>query len=1025
MRKYAILIFLVFSLIKLDARVYNYKYFNTTNSLPSDYIYDVTQDSIGKLWFATSEGVVRFQNQKFEVFKSQSDSLPNVFLNIMIYQDAIWACGKNGQLLKVKNGLTKSFDLNTTSRLIKILSLEDNLFLVVSQNDGLYLFDTELEKVVQKYTYDQFELGYVTNIVSVGDEYLLCSDLGIHAISFDKTTLAKKWTYFDLGGVNATIAVSENKILIGTEYAGLYVADLREGVKKAQRIFEEHFSEDVLIKNFRKDMDGNFWISTHGKGAYLLTPELKDIDIFFSSAIGDFKYVNNVFEDYEGNYWFATYGKGLFVLSDHFFAYTTKNDVVTQKISAIIEVDTGVIYSDHNVVRLFDDHNELHEIVTIEEAKITSMSKKEELLFIGTASSGLYIYDTKTKKLSQIDFDDNQLSKKINHIAIIDNQLWISTYNGLFVINIFSNKIKHYDTSNGLRHNLVNSVYQSRDGDVYIGSKNNRIFRINQAQEEEEIKLPNSNINISISCFEQVNNKLLIGTVGSGLYVKDHDTIYNLEENDGLHSNYIYSILNYDNENIFIVHVNRITHYNLRTKVAVILENTFDISNEFEVRSVLSDESGSFFIGANTGLIKFNPKEYLSSRIVPRFGFNSIKVNDTIYRTDQTKIEIPYGRNKILLDYKGESFNHGDLIKYYYRLTAEDDDWHDGQTSYYANFSNLPPGQYSFLIKACYLGTCYEKESSFTFVVLAPIWDRAWFRLLIFALLVITVYVIFVWQRRSERIKKKVLEYNIELKTKEIKLKTEHIVASITYAKMIQNAVIPVLKNLSPSTIDFFCLNYPKDIVGGDFTWCHKASNGYVYYALCDCTGHGVPGGFMTILSQNAINNVMRTQDSVFPHMLLESIDTRIVNQLSKDEEYSVNDGLDAGVLMFDFEKSVIYYSAARRPLLYIDKNDKLQIVKGTRRSIGDKQSKYKFELHELSFDNVKYLYLFSDGYTDQFGGERETKFSSKRLYKLLEENKYQDIYSQKISIEKAFLEWKGNMNDQTDDMSFIGINLK
>lgn len=248
--------------------------------------------------------------------------------------------------------------------------------------------------------------------------------------------------------------------------------------------------------------------------------------------------------------------------------------------------------------------------------------------------------------------------------------------------------------------------------------------------------------------------------------------------------------------------------------------------------------------------------------------------------------------------------------------------------------------------------------------------------------------------------------------------------ASIDYAKMIQQAYIPFDISI-PNTIDKnMVINLPKDIVSGDFYWVGEKEDIKIV-VLGDCTGHGVPGAFMTIIGIGAINNIVHNKGITDPAEILNQLNLEILSALRTKQNVQLRDGMDVGIFTVNKKTGAAHYAGARRPLTIIREDGSLEHIQATRLSIGDNGEPhglvYKTELVEVQ-DGDRY-FIYSDGCTDQFGGPRRIKFGSRRLEKTLRETAHLSIDDQEQAIYNAIKEWQGN-HYQIDDILLVGFEL-
>ena len=262
----------------------------------------------------------------------------------------------------------------------------------------------------------------------------------------------------------------------------------------------------------------------------------------------------------------------------------------------------------------------------------------------------------------------------------------------------------------------------------------------------------------------------------------------------------------------------------------------------------------------------------------------------------------------------------------------------------------------------------------------------------------------------------------ISLQKELIEEKQKEIIDSITYANRIQNAVLTndsVWQKISPQ---HFVLFKPKDIVSGDFYWAYETPNNKSIWAAADCTGHGVPGAFMSMLGNSLLNEIVIENKTHKASEILDRLRTKIIWALSK-ENVSENDGMDIGLCVWDKSNNTLEFAGANNNAVIV-RNNALQEIKGDKMPVGNYHGEEKpFTSNEFKLQKNDAIYLYTDGYADQFGGPKGKKFRYKQLDELLLTNHAQDMSLQAKLLEETFLTWKGALV-QTDDICIIGIKV-
>lgn len=262
-------------------------------------------------------------------------------------------------------------------------------------------------------------------------------------------------------------------------------------------------------------------------------------------------------------------------------------------------------------------------------------------------------------------------------------------------------------------------------------------------------------------------------------------------------------------------------------------------------------------------------------------------------------------------------------------------------------------------------------------------------------------------------------ELLLDEKLRELQLKNSELTESITYAKRIQQSILADPAGLGNHVRDTFVLYQPKDIVSGDLYWyCRK--EGKLYIAAVDCTGHGVPGALMSVVANGLLRNTIQKKSLHDPAAMLLALDEEL--QLAFPGEH-VSDGMDIALCELDLANKRLSFAGAFRPLVII-RGGKLTEIKGSKYPIGAYMEGEKtFELHRQELMAGDTLYLFSDGYADQFGGERNKKFQRKNFYELLLSIQDMDMAEQGSFLEYAHNNWR-QQEPQTDDILVIGLKI-
>ncbi len=248
----------------------------------------------------------------------------------------------------------------------------------------------------------------------------------------------------------------------------------------------------------------------------------------------------------------------------------------------------------------------------------------------------------------------------------------------------------------------------------------------------------------------------------------------------------------------------------------------------------------------------------------------------------------------------------------------------------------------------------------------------------------------------------------------------QEITKSLIFAKKIQSTTFPtesILQNYLPNHFIYY---QPKDIISGDFYWFEE-QEGYLYVAAADSTGHGVPGAIVSLVNYNKLNESLKRFHKSEPHHLLDQT-SKLVQEAFTNEDIQLRDGMDIALCKINISKNILEYSGANAPL-YLMRNNELIKIKGDKQPIGYAEGKTPFTKHNVDLKKGDVIYLFSDGFQDQFGGPKNSKFKIGKFDKLLTDIHQKPMLEQKELLQKTFNKWKGN-EEQTDDVLVIGFKI-
>jgi serine phosphatase RsbU (regulator of sigma subunit) len=365
-------------------------------------------------------------------------------------------------------------------------------------------------------------------------------------------------------------------------------------------------------------------------------------------------------------------------------------------------------------------------------------------------------------------------------------------------------------------------------------------------------------------------------------------------------------------------------------------------------------------------------------------------------------------------------------------LEGYDRDWIDVGNRRNKEYTNLPPGDYTFKVIACNSDGFWNPGGvSFSFYKKPHFYQTTWFYILTALFAIFAVFTGYRFRMRQLIAREKILSRLVGERTLELEMsrqiieeKNRNILAGIEYAGTIQQAMLPLNEKMAKVLADYFVIFEPKAIVSGDFYWFHPMGDRY-FIAAVDCTGHGVPGALLSMIGKILLDEILHEKQVTDPAALLAQLHFGVRTELKQEEKESKNrDGMDAALCMVDLKEGKLTFAGAKRPLYYVT-GSQLREIKGDSKSIGgpQKEEKRSFTNHNIDIHPDTVIYLTTDGFADQ-GDPGNRKFGTRRLKTFLETHAHMDMARQK---ELLLLELKKHRGteEQRDDITVIGIKLK
>jgi serine phosphatase RsbU (regulator of sigma subunit) len=502
------------------------------------------------------------------------------------------------------------------------------------------------------------------------------------------------------------------------------------------------------------------------------------------------------------------------------------------------------------------------------------------------------------------------------------------------------------------------------------------------------------------------------------------------------------------NSKIWYTRDTRITCYDKNSGEHI--SRPFNSIDQGKTTTFFTDNENITWIGTSEGIIRYdekinknyelpfhvlirNTKTNNDSILFSGTFFNE-KTGKTGFSQPQTLVpELPYALNSIAFDFTALYFKTSQNLAYSYKLKGYDDKWSKWDPTDFVSYTNLHEGDYTFIVKAKNVYNIESQTVEYAFSILPPWYRTGWayvlyvvaFLLILYAGIQISIRRLKAKNEKLEAIVKErtaeIQRQNVKLEKQrdEIKHQKDEITDSIVYAKKIQEAMLPPKEQLDNSLPDHFVLFKPRDIVSGDFYWMKQFGNKVVITAA-DCTGHGVPGAFMSMLGMSFLNEIV-TSANKDANIILDELRDKVKTSLRQTgKEAEQKDGMDIALCIIDFDTMKLQFSGAYNPL-YLIRDSEIMQFKADRQPIAVFLRETPFTKHEIELQKGDVLYIFSDGYADQFGGEMAKKLMSKGFRKVLMAMYDKPMKEQKDLLDREFENWRQEI-EQMDDVILIGI---
>jgi ligand-binding sensor domain-containing protein/serine phosphatase RsbU (regulator of sigma subunit) len=1052
-------LFLLFPFF-FSAQTYHFANYGVRDGLAQSNVSGIIQDSAGFYWFATDGGVSRFDGKNFINFTTEDGLADNNVSAIFLDRNYnIWMGHENGCLTKYDGHTFTQIKSRLLPKDKKIYGFfqdkSGSLWISTATGGAIKIMDpskdiTETVKLhIKVYSGRDGLSQYVfyTTQDKEGNHWFL-TDIGIKI--FDKSS--RTFDFFrpegapPMGQISCLVRDKNYNFLIGTTNGT--VARYNTTTRKFETIINGSSFASLapttgpnFIYTIMEDSKGNIWASGSSHGVYRYSSESGKTTLFNTANGLSVNKIRSIFEDREGNILLGTSGEGVDVFaSERFISYSKKDGLIDNQVWAISKDKEGSMWFGTNegitIMNPRAGNEKAFRHITVENGLYSKnirsiVADKSGNQWIGTWGGKVVKYDHQGKRIVSLQSLNDIVNNLVSCLYIDKkNTLWIGTLEGIVTMDLNTQAIRTFRTIDGLSDNDISCIFEDNKGHMWIGSKQKGITVYNGKTFKKFNRQSGLNYNSISSIAQDSRRNIWIGTEGGGVFVYDGNTFKNYKIKDGLVSDYITLITSDKKNNIWIGTNKGLSRFDVTTSSFFTYGESSGFTGvETKPRAFYMDEMDNMWFGTVNGAFRYSPKLDIGNSSPPLTKILSFKVNLKEYPlTDHT--ELSYKDNSLIFDFIGISLSNPEGVKYKIKLDGYDDAWKTVTNQTFEVYSNLPPNKYTFRLIACNeAGKCSE-PIIMKITISPPYWKTWWFYLIVITLAVGILFTYIKLRERKLRHEKKILEDKVNERTAEVLEKNKEldeinkdITASIRYAKRIQDAILPPDDYVRKHLPETFILFKPKDIVSGDFYWMEEKQD-TVIFAAVDCTGHGVPGAFMSIVGHNLLDRVVGEQNITQPARILDELNRSISDTLRQTdlEDNTVRDGMDIALCSFNKKTGVLEFAGAYNPL-WLLRNGEIVEVKANKFPIGNSRAgdTNRFTNHQIPLQKGDTIYIFSDGYSDQFGGPNGKKFKASALKQLLLGATHLSMAEQKKLLNRTIEDWRGN-HEQVDDILVIGV---
>lgn len=1041
MKKHLFSLFLLLSFtIPAFAQDFFFENFSTSEGLAGSKVYCIEEDHNRFIWLGTEYGISRFDGSKFISYTTEQGLAEGGVKCILEdkFNQLIFGHYDGNISIRKNDVFTKLDTLHIQGDVREVFEDGDNLWIatngsgayrIKAKSDG-WDWDNAVQYMGKEGLSDRvFEIEKLSTgeLLFVGEPVVKYFDEESDSFKIYKPGVIP--AYFQV----TTLLESTNGYLyLGTFNGGVYRIDLSNN-KLA--FFDDKIGlTHNFINSLKEDKNGLIWVGTYGGGANIIKDD----------AVIPLKQEQGILDDFiqcitinsEGMVLIGSNSNGFQIFKGFQFTNSTSFSEEKLRIKGLIEV--GSNYYGISTTGIF--HFKLEENFPLKVSSLENIDLghnfnyikkgKGANIWLTSEFEGVFTYNTQSAKLDKVYALGAYffITNRVTSFEIDDNgNLWIGSLEGLLYYDVAADEVTLLSPENNLISREISAIYHSSDT-VFVGfQESNRGINYIVDKRVHRIRIP---FVVTPTTFLKRNSELWIGTLNHGVIILQNDSIVNrINSKNGLLNDHVQFIKEDLDGNIWIGNnqgLNAIRDFetywveNYNAEQGVLNEQILRNASYVDGNNIMWISTGSDLI---INLINQHPKYLKPSKPV----IESIFVNEVKKNSEEIE-SLTHSQNNFLIEVASPNLYTPQKTVFYYKIEGYSNNWVLLSGENEINLMNLNPGNYSLHLKSIgFDGDEQVLENPIEWTIEPPWYFSSWFMFLSIMFLIGVIWLYNYLSKKNLVREKEILEVKvkertrlIQLKNNQLNQKNKDITDSLQYASRIQSAVMPSVDILSPYGFVYY---KPKDIVSGDFYFVSRQKDA-IYICAADCTGHGVPGALLSIMGRNIMDRIISANPDVSPGKFLDLLNKQVAETLQKEKNQTINDGMDLALVKVSFKEKKIYYAGAYNPM-YLIRASELIELKADRFSIGSQKIMpgLNYTTKEMEYKDGDRVYLFSDGFPDQFGGPVGKKLKTSGLKKHLLSLQGINIVEQKSKINTFKVNWQGK-EEQIDDILIVGFEL-